>query len=59
VAERNEVGRADHWGTSARAFREPGMFAPDLFHPSVAGHRVWADTVMPEVERVLRLTSDD
>jgi lysophospholipase L1-like esterase len=55
VAARHGAGKADHWGWSAAAFRQPGMFAPDLFHPSAAGHRVWADTVMPEVERMLRL----
>jgi lysophospholipase L1-like esterase len=59
VAERHEVGRADHWGWSSQAFRRPGMFAPDLFHPSAAGHRVWADTVMPEVERMLALTASE
>ncbi len=53
VAARYDVGKADHWGWSAEAFRDPSMFAPDLFHPSAAGHRVWAETVMPEIERAL------
>lgn len=56
VATRYDVGKADHWGWSAEAFRDPSMFAPDLFHPSAAGHRVWAETVMPEVERALERT---
>ena len=59
VAARYGVGKADHWGWSAEAFRELRMFSPDLFHPSPAGHLVWADAVMPEIERALRGISLD
>lgn len=50
VALRQGVGKADHWGWSAEAFRDPAVFSPDLFHPGPAGHAVWAETVLPEVE---------
>lgn len=53
VAERNGAWKADHWGWSAQAFREPAMFSPDLFHPSPAGHLVWAETVYPVVQEAL------
>lgn len=54
VADRRGVGKADHWGWSAQAFRDPAVFSPDLFHPNATGHRIWAETMMPEVERALR-----
>jgi lysophospholipase L1-like esterase len=53
VADRQVVLKADHWGWSAEAFRDRAMFSPDLFHPSPAGHRVWAETVLPEVEAAI------
>lgn len=53
VAQRHEVGKVDHWGWSAKEFRAGGMFSPDLFHPSSAGHRVWAHTALPEIEAAL------
>lgn len=53
VAKRQGVHSVDHWGWSAEAFRDPVMFSPDLFHPSPAGHRVWAQTVLPEVEEAI------
>lgn len=55
VARRYGAGKVDHWGWSAEAFRDPAVFAPDLFHPNAAGHRIWAQTVMPEVQRALGL----
>ena len=33
--------------TSNEAFRERSVFAPDLFHPSEAGHAAWADAALP------------
>lgn len=54
VAAKYGVGKADHWGSSAEAFRDPAMFSPDLFHPNAAGHRIWLETVMPEVERAVQ-----
>lgn len=53
VAGRLGVPKVDHWGYSAEAFRDPAMFAADLFHPSPAGHEVWAETVRPVVEAAL------
>ncbi len=53
VATRYGTGKADHWGWSAEAFRDPSVFAPDLFHPNASGHRIWAEAVMPEIERAL------
>jgi lysophospholipase L1-like esterase len=58
VAQRQGVQAVDHWGWSAEAFRDPLMFSPDLFHPSPAGHRVWAETVLPEVEAAIDRLSD-
>lgn len=59
VAQRQGVAKVDHWGWSAEAFRGPGMFSPDLFHPSPAGHRVWAETVLPEVEAAIERIGGD
>ncbi len=53
VAERNGAGKVDHWGRSAQAFRDPSVFSSDLFHPNATGHRIWADAVLPEVERAV------
>ena len=54
VAERHRVAKVDLWGASAQAFRtDPSVFSPDQFHPGPSGHRVWADTVMPEIENAL------
>lgn len=44
IAERYGAAKVDNWATAAR-FREPGMFSPDLFHPTPAGHTIWADAV--------------
>lgn len=34
------------WEGVSQAFRaDPGLFCPDLFHPTADGHRLWADAV--------------
>lgn len=53
VATRHGVEKADHWGWSAQAFKDPSVFSPDRFHPNATGHRIWAEAVLPAVERVL------
>ncbi len=54
VAERRGVAKIDQWNLTTEAFNSgPHMFAPDLFHPSAAGHRAWADAVLPTVETEL------
>jgi len=37
--------------------RRPELFCADLFHPSQAGHRVWADAAYPVLEGVLAQVS--
>lgn len=43
VAARHGILAADQWAWAAARFRDPGVFAADLFHPNEAGHAVWAD----------------
>ena len=31
----------------------PGMFSPDLFHPSELGHAIWADAAHPTLARLI------
>ncbi len=31
----------------------PGMFSPDLFHPSEQGHTVWSDSAQPTLVRLI------
>jgi lysophospholipase L1-like esterase len=42
VALRHGALVADQWAWAAARFRDPGVYAPDLFHPNAEGHRVWA-----------------
>jgi lysophospholipase L1-like esterase len=49
VAARYGLHKLDHWGESAEAFRDPGVFSADLFHPNARGHQVWADVAFPAV----------
>ena len=40
---------------ATHAFRtQPGMFSPDLFHPSREGHAAWASAAMPSLSRMIR-----
>jgi lysophospholipase L1-like esterase len=32
------------------AFRDPSVFAADLFHPTEAGHGIWADAALPGLQ---------
>jgi lysophospholipase L1-like esterase len=51
VADRNGALKAEMWGTAAHAFRtQPGIFSPDLFHPTAAGHAVWAEAAWAALE---------
>lgn len=43
VGERHGVLVADQWKWAVERFRDRGVYAPDLFHPNAAGHRVWAE----------------
>ncbi len=43
------------------AFRDPSVFAADLFHPTEAGHAIWADAALPGLQAAferLRSSSD-
>lgn len=54
VALRHGVIKVDHWALDDPGDRwGPDMFCGDLFHPNPHGHRSWADTVFPYVERAL------
>lgn len=45
VANRHGALKAEQWTTSRDLFRtEKHLWSSDLFHPSAAGHLVWADT---------------
>lgn len=57
VADRHGTLKAEMWGNAAHAFRtQPGIFSADLFHPTAAGHRVWADAawdvLAPHLDRL-------
>lgn len=43
------VVRAPLREVSGDAFRDPSLFSPDLFHPNVDGHAVWARAAFPVV----------
>jgi lysophospholipase L1-like esterase len=34
---------------SNEPFRDPGVFGPDLFHPSEVGHTIWADAIFADL----------
>lgn len=54
VARRHQIDKVDQWRLTTTAFRAgQHMFAADLFHPSAAGHRAWADAVMPTLDAAL------
>ncbi len=54
VAARRGVAKIDQWRLTTAAFNSGiHMFAPDLFHPSPAGHRAWADALIPTVDQVV------
>ncbi len=45
VAARHGVIKAEQWEWSRRQFRtRRDVWSPDRFHPSAAGHVVWAET---------------
>lgn len=47
VADRYGAIKIDMWGLTTHQFRtRPELFSPDRFHPSDAGHRVWADAAL-------------
>ena len=51
VAARHGAIKADMWGLTTEQFRsDPGIFAPDLFHPSAVGHLVWAEAAWITIE---------
>lgn len=35
------------------AFRDRGVYAPDLFHPSHVGHSIWAEAAVPGLQQAL------
>ena len=54
VANRHNIAKVDQWSLTTDAFNSGRhMFGPDLFHPSPAGHRAWAEAVIPTVEEEL------
>jgi lysophospholipase L1-like esterase len=54
VAARRGVHKTDMWGAVEEIFRtRPDVFAADRFHPTVVGHRAWADAVVQVVEPLL------
>ncbi len=44
---------------SNAGFRDRSVFAADLFHPAEAGHALWADAVLPGLERAVELALAD
>jgi lysophospholipase L1-like esterase len=51
VAKRHGAIKADLWGAASDAFRtDRSIFSADLFHPTAAGHRVWADAAWEALE---------
>lgn len=36
----------------------PDLFSPDLFHPNVRGHGIWADAVGPTLTRMIDITAE-
>lgn len=51
VADRHGAIKVDMWGLTTHQFRtRPELFSGDRFHPSDAGHRVWADAVLATLE---------
>ncbi|HSJ27356.1 MAG TPA: SGNH/GDSL hydrolase family protein [Acidimicrobiia bacterium] len=69
VARRHGALVADQWAWAAARFRDPGVYAPDLFHPNAEGHQVWAAvgfellapvlTRSPEHQGSIRAIPDD
>ena len=54
VAARYGVAKVDQWNQTTEPFNSGiHMFAPDLFHPSPAGHRAWAGALTPTLETVV------
>lgn len=54
VAARYGVAKVDQWNQTTEPFNSGiHMFAPDLFHPSPAGHRAWSDALLPTLETVV------
>ena len=59
VAARYGVAKVDQWNQTTEPFNSGiHMFAPDLFHPSPAGHRAWADALVPTLEDVVAELED-
>lgn len=51
VAERHGAIKADQWKWAAREFRtRRDVWSADRFHPSAAGHQIWASTCWEVVE---------
>ena len=44
---------------SNRGFRDRSVFAADLFHPAADGHALWADAVLPDLERAVEMALAD
>lgn len=40
----------DQWRWVAERFRDPAVFSDDLFHPTVLGHRLWAQVALETIE---------
>jgi lysophospholipase L1-like esterase len=40
-------------------FRDRSVFAADLFHPAAAGHALWADAVLPGLQRAVEMALVD
>jgi len=40
-------------------FRDRSVFAADLFHPAASGHALWADAVLPDLERAVEMALAD
>lgn len=54
VAARRGAHKTNMWGDVEAVFRSRSdVFAADRFHPSVVGHRAWADAVVAVVEPIL------
>jgi lysophospholipase L1-like esterase len=52
VAARSGAVVADQWSAgTADPFRyDPSVYSADLFHPTAAGHEVWAETAYRTIE---------
>lgn len=58
VARRDRVVLLDVTASN-EGFRDRAVFAADLFHPAADGHALWANAVLPGLERAIEMALAD